>query len=63
LFPLRVDFFGEGIAASKSRAIDLSLSVSYIFSNNLQGNISYSLLDIILFYLSLFYLCYSKLVI
>jgi hypothetical protein len=49
LFQLRVDFFGEGIAASKSRAIDLSLSVSYIFSNNLQGNISYSLLDIILF--------------
>ena len=40
-----VDFFGEGIAATKGRAIDLSLSGRYIFSNNLQGNIGYRLLE------------------
>ena len=40
-----VDFFGEGIAASKGRAIDLSLSGRYVFSNNLQGNIGYRILE------------------
>jgi hypothetical protein len=40
-----VDFFGEGIAASKGRAIDLSLSGRYIISNNLQGNIGYRILE------------------
>ncbi|MFN5422572.1 MAG: hypothetical protein ACK5AO_04840 [bacterium] len=40
-----VDFFGEGIAASKGRAIDLSLSGRYSFSKNLQGNIGYRLLE------------------
>jgi hypothetical protein len=40
-----VDFFGEGLAASKGRAIDLSLSVRYNFNKNLQGNIGYRLLD------------------
>jgi hypothetical protein len=40
-----VDFFGEGIAASKGRAIDLSLSGRYNFSNYLQGNIGYRLLE------------------
>lgn len=36
-----VDFFGEFIAASKGRAIDLSLSGRYSITNNLQGNIGY----------------------
>ena len=40
-----VDFFGEGIAASKGRAIDLSLSGRYSFSKNVQGNIGYRLLE------------------
>ncbi len=42
---LGVDFFGEGIAASKGRAIDLSLSGRYSFTKNLQGNIGYRLLE------------------
>ena len=40
-----VDFFGEGIAASKGRAIDLSLSGRYSFTKNLQGNFGYRLLE------------------
>jgi len=40
-----VDFFGEGIAASKGRAIDLSLSGRYSFTKTLQGNIGYRLLE------------------
>ena len=40
-----VDFFGEGIAASKGRAIDLSSSGRYSFTKNLQGNIGYRLLE------------------
>ncbi len=40
-----LDFFGEYIAASKGRAIDLSLSGSYSFNKNLQGNIGYRLLE------------------
>lgn len=40
-----VDFFGEGIIASKGRAIDLSLSGRYSFTKNLQGNIGYRLLE------------------
>ena len=40
-----VDFFGEGIAASKGRAIDLSSSGRYSFTKNLQGNIVYRLLE------------------
>jgi hypothetical protein len=40
-----LDFFGEFIAASKGRAIDLSLSGSYSFNKNLQGNIGYRLLE------------------
>ena len=40
-----VDFFVEGIAASKGRAIDLSLSGRYSFTKNLQGNIGYRLLE------------------
>jgi len=40
-----VDFFGEGIAASKGRAIDLSLSGRYSVTKNLQGNIGYRLLE------------------
>ena len=40
-----VDFLGEGIAASKGRAIDLSLSGRYSFTKNLQGNIVYRLLE------------------
>ena len=40
-----VDFFGEGIAASKGRAIDFSLSGRYNFTKNLQGNIGYRLLE------------------
>ena len=40
-----LDFFGEGIAASKGRAIDLSLSGRYSFTKNLQGNIGYRLLE------------------
>ena len=38
-------FFGEGIIASKGRAIDLSLSGRYSFNKNLQGNIGYRLLE------------------
>ena len=40
-----IDFFGEGLVASKGRAIDLSLSGRYSFSKNLQGNIGYRLLE------------------
>ena len=40
-----VDFFGEGIATSKGRAIDLSLSGRYSITKNLQGNIGYRLLE------------------
>ena len=40
-----VDFFGEGIIASKGRAIDLSLSGRYNLTKNLQGNIGYRLLE------------------
>ena len=40
-----VDFFGEGIIASKGRAIDLSLSGKYSLTKNLQGNIGYRLLE------------------
>jgi hypothetical protein len=40
-----VDFFGEGLAASKGRAIDLALSGRYSFTTNLQGNIGYRLLE------------------
>jgi hypothetical protein len=40
-----VDLFGEGIAASKGRAIDLALSGRYSFTKNLQGNIGYRLLE------------------
>jgi len=40
-----IDFFGEGIIASKGRAIDISLSGRYILNENLQGNIGYRLLE------------------
>ena len=40
-----IDFFGEGLAASKGRAIDLSLSGRYSFNKNLQGNLGYRLLE------------------
>jgi hypothetical protein len=40
-----VNFFGEGLAASKGRAIDLSVSGRYSLSKNLQGNIGYRLLE------------------
>jgi hypothetical protein len=40
-----IDFFGEFIATSKGRAIDLSLSGRYSFTKNLQGNIGYRLLE------------------
>jgi hypothetical protein len=40
-----VVFFGEGIVASKGRAIDLSLSGRYSFTKSLQGNIGYRLLE------------------
>ena len=40
-----VDFFGEGIIASKGRAIDLSLSGRYSLTKNLQGNIGYRILE------------------
>ena len=33
-----IDFLGEDIAASKGRAIDLSLSGRYSFTKKLQGN-------------------------
>jgi hypothetical protein len=40
-----VDLFGEGIAASKGRAIDLALSGRYSFTKKLKGNIGYRLLE------------------
>ena len=40
-----VDFLGEGIIASKGRAIDLSLSGRYSFTKSLEGNIGYRLLE------------------
>ena len=40
-----VDVFGEGIAASKGRAIDLALSGRYSITKNFQGNIGYRLLE------------------
>jgi len=39
------DLFGEGLAASKGRAIDFSLSGRYKFNKSLQGNIGYRLLE------------------
>ena len=40
-----VNFLGEGIIASKGRAIDLSLSGRYSFTKSLKGNIGYRLLE------------------
>ena len=40
-----IDFFGEGIIASKGRAIDISLSGRYVLTENLQANIGYRLLE------------------
>ena len=40
-----IDFLGEGIIASKGRAIDLSFSGRYSFTKSLQGNIGYRLLE------------------
>ena len=40
-----VEFLGEGIIASKGRAIDLSLSGRYRFTKNIRGNIGYRLLE------------------
>ena len=40
-----VNFLGEGIIASKGRAIDLSLSGRYNFTKGFQGNIGYRLLE------------------
>ena len=40
-----VEFLGEGLVASKGRAIDISLSGSYSFTKNFQGNIGYRLLE------------------
>ena len=40
-----MNFLGEGIIASKGRAIDLSLSGRYNFTKGLQGNIGYRLLE------------------
>jgi len=40
-----MNFLGEGIIASKGRAIDLSLSGTYSFTKSLQGNIGYRLLE------------------
>ena len=40
-----IDFLGEGIIASKGRAIDLSLSGTYSLTISLQGNIGYRLLE------------------
>ena len=40
-----VGVVGEGIAATKGRAFDLSLSARYCFTKNLQGNIGYRLLE------------------
>jgi hypothetical protein len=40
-----VEFLGEGLVSSKGRAIDFSLSGSYSFTNNFQGNIGYRLLE------------------
>jgi hypothetical protein len=42
---LGVDFFGDGIAASKGRAIDFSLSGRYNLTKNLQGNLGYRMLE------------------
>ena len=40
-----VDFFGEGIAANKGRAIDISLSGRFNFTKYLQGNFGYRMLE------------------
>jgi len=40
-----VEFLGEGLVSSKGRAIDFSLSGSYSFTNNFQGNTGYRLLE------------------
>lgn len=40
-----VNFFGEGLSASKGRAFDLSLSGRYSFNKNLQANLGYRLLE------------------
>lgn len=40
-----LDFFGEGLAASRGRAIDVAITGNYTFNKNLQGNIGYRILD------------------
>ena len=40
-----VKFLGEGLVASKGRAIDVSLSGGYSFTKNFHGNIGYRLLE------------------
>ncbi len=42
---LGVYFFGEGLVASRGRAIDISLSGRYNFTRNIKGNIGYRLLE------------------
>lgn len=38
-------FFGEGLIASKGRAIDASLSGKYMFTKNINGNIGYRIIE------------------
>jgi hypothetical protein len=42
---MSIEFFGDGLAATKGRAIDFSLCGRYSFTKNLHGNIGYRLLD------------------
>jgi len=39
------EFLGEGVVANKGRAIDISLSGSYKFTNNFKANMGYRLLE------------------
>ena len=40
-----LNFFGEGIATNKGRAIDASVSGKYLFTKNIHGNIGYRILE------------------
>jgi hypothetical protein len=39
------ELFGDGLAASRGRAIDVALTATYNFTENLQGNLGYRILD------------------
>ncbi|TXD51000.1 MULTISPECIES: hypothetical protein [unclassified Polaribacter] len=39
------ELFGDGLAASRGRAIDIAITTTYNFTKNLQANVGYRILD------------------